>query len=187
MSLRRLEVHGLPTITRVATRLSKDAGRAWRREILQAVRPIRDDARARFRSMGGQGPRVAPLVGVYSTSRGVGLRLKDTRYLENGVPSFGVEFGAKRGATRRYRWANQFNKGIMFYGAKRIPYNSPRMFGTWTGNQFRPEFFESGRSTSGRAFYPAIAEGRNDVLRDLDRLVQNYVRILAQAGSNEGG
>jgi hypothetical protein len=60
----------------------------------------------------------------------------------------------------------------------RIPYGKPSIFGPWTGNQFQIGT-AGGRLTigevSGRAFYPSVGAGAENVYKALERVADRTV------------
>jgi hypothetical protein len=70
-----------------------------------------------------------------------------------------------------------------------IPYSSPRIFDSWTGNQF--DLGESGdrlrvTKTSGRAFYPAIGAGAQNVFERLGKVADKYAGAFPDRVGNAG-
>jgi len=174
MALASIEVQGLQTLVRVAAKLGPPAQQEVRRQLQKSAEPVVSDARRRTASLGGTGPKAAQTIRLEVQQRGVAFRL--------GAPgkryTLGREFGAKRSGTRSTTFRNQFGKGIVYRGVKRIPYSRPSIFGPWTGNQFTVD----PGSVSGRAFYPAIATGVQRVTKDVQGLVDDWIKILAQSG-----
>lgn len=172
-SLLELRADGLGAATRVAKQLGPDVSREWRRGIRDAVRPIARDAQARYRGAIPLGDRAAKTVRMSVTQRGAAVRAGGFDW------SKAAEFGAKRKKTRAHNVQNAFGKGFTMTGvAKAIDYSSPRLFGRWTGN--RATLAGSGQ-VSGRALYPAAAEGLEDTLDRLQALVDDAVGSLARA------
>lgn len=160
---------GLGALTRVARAISKDASKDWRREVRAAGRPMVNDAKSRFRRLDGALST--------STARSVSLAISNTGVeMKLGGPKYPAararEFGSNRGVTRKHDVSDAFGRGVRLVGiTKRINYRSPRIFGSWTGNDNR----------SGRAFYPAYREGRADTLSRLYRLRNDYANRLLRA------
>lgn len=170
---RLLELHadGIATITRVSRDLGRDIDKRWRGELRAAAAPIAADARARYRGLAPLGAEAARTVRASVSQRGVEIRA-------GGKPwSKAQEFGTKRTATRKHNVNNAFGRGFSLPGVvKRINY--VRIFGAWTGNQSTV----SEGQVAGRALYPAAAAGRARAVKRLERLRDQAVNLLAQAG-----
>ena len=176
-----LTVQGLEETIAAASAAEKDLKTAVLREIRRELNPIRDDIRKRFRELGGTGPRVATTVRTSVTAKSAMVRMGNAKH----PYSLGREFGAKRNRTRPF--FRRVQSGAMASrkvgGGQRqvmtaaIPYSSPRIFDSWTGNQF--DLGESGdrlrvAKTSGRAFYPAIGAGAQNVFERLGKVADKY-------------
>lgn len=174
MALASIEVQGLQSLVQAASKLGRDASKEVKEQLVKSAGPTVADARSRMGALGGTGPKAATTIRLEVQQRGVAFRLGAVgkRY------ALGREFGAKRAGTRNTTFSNQFGKGITFRGSKRIPYSRPSIFGAWTGNQFTTE----PGSTSGRAFYPAVAQGVRRTEADMKRVVDDWVNVLATAG-----
>lgn len=147
------------------SRVARGVDRGLQRDILRGLRralePVVVDAKARYRGLGGTGPREARTVRASATAKTVELSA-------GGTTTWGArEFGADRRSTRLHQWDNQFGKGISFQGVKRIDYSSDRMFGRHTG-------------TTGRAFVPAVRRGLSRANREADRLARDMIDDLAR-------
>jgi hypothetical protein len=191
-----LSVAGLEETIAAASAAEKDLKTAVLREIRRELNPIRDDIRKRFRELGGTGPRVATTVRTSVTAKSAMVRMGNAKH----PYSLGREFGAKRNRTRPFirrvqtgayvtRRAGGGQQRIM---TAAIPYSSPRIFDSWTGNQF--DLGESGdrlrvTKTSGRAFYPAIGAGAQNVFERLravaDKYVDSFPGPATTAGASE--
>ena len=174
-------MQGLEETIAAASAAEKDLKTAVLREIRRELNPIRDDIRKRFRGLGGTGPRVATTVRSTVTAKSAMVRMGNAKH----PYSLGREFGAKRNRTRPFirrvqtgayvtRRAGGGQQRIM---TAAIPYSSPRIFDSWTGNQF--DLGESGdrlrvTKTSGRAFYPAIGAGAQNVFERLGKVADKY-------------
>jgi hypothetical protein len=176
-----LSVQGLEETIAAASAAEKDLKTVMLREIRRELNPIRDDIRKRFRELGGTGPRVATTVRSTVTAKSAMERMGNAKH----PYSLGREFGAKRNRTRPF--FRRVQSGAMASrkvgGGQRqvmtaaIPYSSPRIFDSWTGNQF--DLGESGdrlrvTKTSGRAFYPAIGAGAQNVFERLGKVADKY-------------
>lgn len=174
-SMLELRAPGLGAATRVAKQLGPEVSRAWRREIRDAVQPIARDAKDRYEGAIPLGRRAARTVGVSVTQGGAAVKAGGFDW------SKAAEFGAKRKKTRKHNVNDAFGRGFSLVGVeKRIDYSSPRLFGAWTGN--RATLAGTGR-VSGRALYPAAAEGLEDTLDRLQAIADDAVGRLARAGS----
>ena len=189
-------MQGLEETIAAASAAEKDLKTAVLREIRRELNPIRDDIRKRFRELGGTGPRVATTVRSTVTAKSAMVRMGNAKH----PYSLGREFGAKRNRTRPFirrvqtgayvtRRAGGGQQRIM---TAAIPYSSPRIFDSWTGNQF--DLGESGdrlrvTKTSGRAFYPAIGAGAQNVFERLravaDKYVDSFPGPATTAGASE--
>ena len=187
---------GLEETIAAASAAEKDLKTAVLREIRRELNPIRDDIRKRFRELGGPGPRVATTVRSTVAAKSAMVRMGNAKH----PYSLGREFGAKRNRTRPFirrvqtgayvtRRAGGGQQRIM---TAAIPYSSPRIFDSWTGNQF--DLGESGdrlrvTKTSGRAFYPAIGAGAQNVFERLravaDKYVDSFPGPATTAGASE--
>jgi hypothetical protein len=174
VALAEIQVQGLQSLVRAAAKISKDASKEVRGQLIKSAQPTVADAQSRMRGLGGYGPKAATTIRLEVQQRGVAFRL--------GSPSkraaLGTEFGALRTRTRSTTFRNQFGKGITFQGQKRIPYARPSIFGPWTGNQFTVD----PGTVSGRAFYPAIASGVQKTTKDIEKVVEGWAATLAAAG-----
>lgn len=159
------DVEGLGTIASVARRLSREASREWRAEIRRAGEPIVRDAKSRFRRLGGsKAATTARTVRLRATPRGVQLQMGG----RNHPWARPKEFGAKRQQTRRHRITEAFGRPIdPVVVVKRIDYSSPRIFGPSSGQE-------------GKAFFPAVREGRELLERRLVGLRDNFVEVLSR-------
>lgn len=191
-----LSVQGLEETIAAASAAEKDLKTAVLREIRRELNPIRDDIRKRFRELGGTGPRVATTVRTSVTAKSAMVRMGNAKH----PYSLGREFGAKRNRTRPFirrvqsgayatRRAGGGQQRVM---TAAIPYSSPRIFDSWTGNQFK--LGESGdrltiEETSGRAFYPSIGAGAQNVFERLravaDKYVDSFPGPATTAGASE--
>jgi hypothetical protein len=174
VALAEIRVEGLQTLVRAAAKIGPEASKEVRAQLIKSAQPTVDDARTRMRGLGGYGPKAATTIRLEVQQRGVAFRLGSA----GKRASLGMEFGAARSRTRNTTFRNQFGKGITFRGSKRIPYSRPSIFGPWTGNQFTTE----PGTTSGNAFYPAIATGVKRTEKDIQGIVDDWVTILAQSG-----
>lgn len=188
-----LSVAGLEETIAAASAAEKDLKTAVLREIRRELNPIRDDIRKRFRELGGPGPRVATTVRSTVTAKSAMVRMGNAKH----PYSLGREFGAKRNRTRPFirrvqtgayvtRRAGGGQQRIM---TAAIPYSSPRIFDSWTGNQF--DLGESGdrlrvTKTSGRAFYPAIGAGAQNVFERLGKVADKYAEAFPDRVGNAG-
>lgn len=182
---------GLEETIAAASAAEKDLKTAVLREIRRELNPIRDDIRKRFRGLGGTGPRVATTVRSTVTAKSAMVRMGNAKH----PYSLGREFGAKRNRTRPFirrvqtgayvtRRAGGGQQRIM---TAAIPYSSPRIFDSWTGNQF--DLGESGdrlriTKTSGRAFYPAIGAGAQNVFERLGKVADKYAESFPDRVGN---
>ncbi len=186
-------MQGLEETIAAASAAEKDLKTAVLREIRRELNPIRDDIRKRFRELGGTGPRVATTVRSTVTAKSAMVRMGNAKH----PYSLGREFGAKRNRTRPFirrvqtgayvtRRAGGGQQRIM---TAAIPYSSPRIFDSWTGNQF--DLGESGdrlrvTKTSGRAFYPAIGAGAQNVFERLGKVADKYAESFPDRVGNAG-
>lgn len=184
---------GLEETIAAASAAEKDLKTAVLREIRRELNPIRDDIRRKFQGLGGTGPRVATTVRTSVTAKSAMVRMGNAKH----PYSLGREFGAKRTRTRPF--FRRVQSGAMASrkvgGGQRqvmtaaIPYSSPRIFDSWTGNQF--DLGESGdrlrvTKTSGRAFYPAIGAGAQNVFERLGKIADKYADSFPDRVGNPG-
>ena len=158
-----VDVEGLAAIAKVARSL--DVSKEWRREIKDAGRPMVADARTRFRNLGGsKASTTARSVGMSTTNDGIFVKVGGPKH-PWARPK---EFGARRQATRRHDVSNAFGRGVSLSGiTKTIDYSSPRIFGSF--------------QKDGKAFFPAVREGRRNLEIRLTRLRDGFVHQLAKA------
>lgn len=175
-----VRVVGLSETLEAAKAAEKGLQRDVLKELRRVLTPLRSKIRNEFSALGGTGPRVATTVRTSTTSKSVGVIFGNAKH----PYSMGREFGAKRNSTRPFmvstgRFATRGTaRGTRAEVVRRIPYSSDSIFGPWTGNQF--EIGESnGRLTlgdvSGRAFYPTIGAGAQNVYDQLEKIAGSYV------------
>ena len=191
-----LTVQGLEETIAAASAAERDLKVAVMREIRRELRPMVSDIKGRFSDLGGTGPRVATTVRSSVTAKTAAVRMGSPKH----PYSLGREFGAKRGQTRAHIRRVQSGPlvsrtvggGSQRVSVARIPYNKPSIFGPWTGNQFK--LGESGdrltiEETSGRAFYPSIGAGAQNVFERLravaDKYVDSFPGPATTAGASE--
>ena len=174
-------MQGLEETIAAASAAEKDLKTAVLREIRRELNPIRDDIRKRFRELGGTGPRVATTVRSTVTAKSAMVRMGNAKH----PYSLGREFGAKRNRTRpffRRVQSGAYAQRKVGGGQRRvmiaaIPYSSEKIFNSWTGNQYK--IGESGgrlkiEQPAGRAFYPAIGAGAQNVFERLGKVADKY-------------
>lgn len=166
-SLLELRAEGIGSVVRVAKQLGPDVSRDVRKVVRAAGAPIVKDARRRYRGAVPLGDRAARTVRQSVTQSGVQLRAGGFDW------SKGAEFGSKRRETRRF----DLNGRTV---VRKIDYSSPRIFGAWTGNRATLRFVGG---VSGRALYPAAAEGREEAVRRLEEVLGGALDRMARAGS----
>lgn len=176
-----LSVTGLEETIAAASAAEKDVKQAVVREIRKELRPLANDIRQRFRDLGGTGARVATTVRVSTGGQSAKVSMGSAKH----PYSLGREFGAKRNVTRpffRRVQSGAFATRRVGGGERRvtrarIPYAKDTIFGAWTGNQF--QLGESGdrlviEQESGRAFYPGIGSGAQNVFERLKKVADKY-------------
>ena len=178
---------GLEETIQAAQSAEKDLRTVMQREIRRELRPLVSDIKGRFRDLGGTGPRVATTVRSQVNSKGAAVRMGNAQH----PYSLGREFGAKKeqlgeekrtAAHFRTYQSGPMARRVVGGGQRRvisarIPYWKDSIFGPWTGNQF--SLGESnGRLTvdqaSGKAFYPAIGVGAQNVFERLKTVADKY-------------
>lgn len=172
---------GLEETIAAATAAEKDVQQAIMRELRRELRPLASDIRDRFRQLGGTGARTATTVRSQVNAKSVAVRMGNAKH----PYALGREFGAKREQTRPHFRRVQSGKyaarkvggGSRRVVVARIPYASDRIFGPWTGNQY--DLGESGgrlvvTQESGKAFYPAIGAGAQNVWDRLSKVAEKY-------------
>lgn len=177
-----ITVSGLEETIQAAQSAEKDLRTVMQREIRRGLRPLVSDIKGRFRDLGGTGPRVATSVRSQVNSKGAAVRMGNAKH----PYSLGREFGAKRGQTRPFfrtvqsgaLVSRRVGGGDRRVGVSRIPYSKDSIFGPWTGNQF--SLGEAGgrltvEESSGKAFYPAIGVGAQNVFERLKTVADKYV------------
>ena len=177
-----LSVTGLEETIAAASAAEKDVKQAVVREIRKELRPLANDIRQRFRDLGGTGARVATTVRVSTGGRSAKVSMGSAKH----PYSLGREFGAKRNVTRpffRRVQSGSFATRRVGGGERRvtrarIPYSKDTIFGAWTGNQF--QLGESGdrlviEQESGRAFYPGIGSGAQNVFERMKIVADRYL------------
>jgi hypothetical protein len=188
-----LSVAGLEETIVAASAAERDLKTVMLREIRRELNPIRDDIRQRFRGLGGTGPRVATTVRTSVTGKSAMVRMGNAKH----PYSLGREFGAKRNRTRpffRRVQSGAYTQRKVGGGQRQvmtaaIPYSSPRIFDSWTGNQFDlGEFADRLRvtKTSGRAFYPGIGVGAVNVHQRLGKIADKYAASFPGPGGVGG-
>ena len=177
-----LSVTGLEETIAAASAAEKDVKQAGVREIRKELRPLANDIRQRFRDLGGTGARVATTVRVSTGGQSAKVSMGSAKH----PYSLGREFGAKRNVTRpffRRVQSGSFSTRRVGGGERRvtrarIPYSKDTIFGAWTGNQF--QLGESGdrlviEQESGRAFYPGIGSGAQNVFERMKIVADRYL------------
>lgn len=177
-----LKVVGLLDTIEAARKAGDEAARAPLREIRRELTPLRKSIRRDFAELGGVGPEVARSVSTVAGTRGVGVRMGGRKY--PFAP--GREFGAKRMQTRAHfrrvqsgaYTGRRVGGGVRTTVIARIPYASDAIFGSWTGNQF--DIGQSGGrlvlgQVSGRAFYPNIGAGAENIYNALEQLADKWL------------
>ena len=177
-----LSVTGLEETIAAASAAEKDVKQAVVREIRKELRPLANDIRQRFRDLGGTGARVATTVRVSTGGQSAKVSMGSAKH----PYSLGREFGAKRNVTRpffRRVQSGSFATRRVGGGERRvtrarIPYAKDTIFGAWTGNQF--QLGESGdrlviEQESGRAFYPGIGSGAQNVFERMKIVADRYL------------
>ena len=173
---------GLEETIQAAQSAEKDLRTVMQREIRRELRPLVSDIKGRFRDLGGTGPRVATTVRSQVNSKGAAVRMGNAKH----PYSLGREFGAKRGQTRPFfrrvqsgaLVSRKVGGGARRVLVARIPYSKDSIFGPWSGNQFK--LGEAGgrltvEESSGKAFYPAIGVGAQNVFERLKTVAETYV------------
>ena len=173
---------GLEETIAAASAAEKDVKQAVVREIRKELRPLANDIRQRFRDLGGTGARVATTVRVSTGGQSAKVSMGSAKH----PYSLGREFGAKRNVTRpffRRVQSGSFATRRVGGGERRvtrarIPYAKDTIFGAWTGNQF--QLGESGdrlviEQESGRAFYPGIGSGAQNVFERMKIVADRYL------------
>ncbi len=170
--LTELHAEGISSLTRVAKELGPEVSKRWKVELRKAAEPIAGDAQRRYRGLNRLGGRAAKTVGRRVSAKGLEVRA-------GGQPwSLAEEFGSNRVKTRTHDVRNAFGKGVSLIGIeKNINYKT--LFGTWTGNRHT---LRGTGLVAGHALFPAAAAGRDEAITRLEKVRDEFVKVLGEAG-----
>lgn len=174
-----LRLNGVTELSKAAKAAGDGLDKELRSDLRKALGPIVADARRRFSSLPGTGPRTARTVKGSVTQKGISVSMGGRGSVAAGY-ELGREFGSKGGKFLAYEmkgggWATGWRGQVRRF----MPYDRPAVFGPWTGNQLTL----NPSTVSGHAFYPAIAHGATAAVADITKTLEQYVGRVADAGS----